>query len=120
VASGQTIALDGRSGDTTLGLLGTATYGPSQGTATITYTDGTSRQATIGFGDWTSSPNLPAGTSVAATLAYRNKSTGGSQTASTSLFTSTVRLEAGKTVASITLPSQVSSGELHVFAITVG
>jgi hypothetical protein len=120
VAAGQIIALAGQAGDTTLGLFGTATYGPSQGTATITYTDGTTQQATIGFGDWTSANNLPAGTSVAATLGYRNTSGGTSQTDPTYLFTSTVALQPGKTVASITLPSQVSSGELHVFAISVG
>lgn len=120
VAGGQDIALAGKPGATTVGLLGTATYGPSQGTATITYTDGSTQQATIGFGDWTSASNLPAGASVAATLAYRNKSAGGSQTAPTYLFTSTIALEPGKTVAGITLPGQVSSGELHVFAITVG
>ncbi|HEY3871918.1 MAG TPA: GH92 family glycosyl hydrolase [Actinocrinis sp.] len=120
VASGQTIALAGQAGDTSLGLLGTATYGPSQGTATITYTDGTTQQATVGFGDWTSANNLPAGASVAATLGYRNTSGGSSQINPTYLFTSTVALQSGKTVASITLPSQVSSGELHVFAISVG
>lgn len=120
VAQGQTITLAPQAGATQLGLLGTATYGPSQGTATITYTDGSTQQVTLGFNDWTSDSGLMPGEAVAVTMPYRNKSSGVSQVASTYLYTMNVALEAGKTVASVTLPASVNSGELHVFAIATG
>lgn len=119
VAEGQTVNLAPQPGATELGFLGTATYGPSQGTATVTYTDGSTQQVTIGFSDWTSDSGLLPGEAVAATMPYRNKSSGSSQTAPTYLYTMNVALEAGKTVASVTLPANVN-GELHVFAIATG
>jgi hypothetical protein len=52
-------------------------------------------------------------------MPYRN-SPAGTDKSTTYLFTTDVTLEAGKTVASITLPGSVNQGEIHVFAITTG
>jgi predicted alpha-1,2-mannosidase len=119
VADGQTVLLSPASGATTLGILGAATFGPSQGTATITYTDGSTQDFTLAFNDWTQGGSPPAGQTMAASMPYRNSPAGASKFA-TYLFAATVALQAGKTVQSITLPANVNQGEIHVFAITAG
>jgi lysophospholipase L1-like esterase len=118
-AAGQTVLLAPAAGATTLGILGSASYGPSQGTATITYTDGSTQTFTLAFSDWTLAGGLlPADTEVAQ-MPYRNSPAGASKS-TTCLFTTTVALQTGKTVQSITLPANVNQGEIHVFAITTG
>lgn len=83
---------------------------------TLTYTDGTTQQATLGFTDWTaSSPSLGNGT--AASTQYRNSTGGSSQGLGTHLSTTQIALEAGKTLASVTLPTRADQGLLHVFAL---
>jgi hypothetical protein len=119
VAAGQTVLVAPAAGATTLGILGSASYGPSQGTATITYTDGSTQTFTLGFSDWTLAGGLVPGDSEVAQMPYRNSPAGASDSA-TYLFTTDVTLEAGKTAASITLPADVNQGEIHVFAITTG
>ncbi|HZR42911.1 MAG TPA: glycoside hydrolase domain-containing protein, partial [Ktedonobacteraceae bacterium] len=123
-ASGQTIPLpNAKTGATQLTFLGSATNGPSDGTVTITYTDGSSTTAQLGFSDWT----LNAGSSspsynnvVAAKTAYRNSSGGSPDTTTTYLFaTAAISLDSTKQVASVTLPSSVNSGTLHIFAVAV-
>jgi hypothetical protein len=115
-ASGQKIAVIPVSQAKYLGLLGSATYGPSSGTATITYTDGSTQSFLLGFTDWGGS-KVSFGNKVAATMPYRNASSK-QQTLTTYLFSASVALQAGKTVRSITLPATTSSGQLHVFAIS--
>jgi len=119
VAAGQTVLLAPAAGDTTLGILGSATYGPSQGTATITYTDGSTQTFTLAFGDWTLAGGLLPGNAEVTQMPYRNSPAGASES-STYLFTTTVALQAGKTAASITLPDGINQGQMHVFAITTG
>jgi hypothetical protein len=87
---------------------------------TIHYTDGSSQQVTLDFGDWTlnaggSSP--PSGDVVIAKTTYRDTSGGGSQTVDTYLFSDSFPVPSGKTVQSVTLPSSTNTGELHVFAV---
>ena len=118
-ANGQTISLTPVSGATTLAFLGSASHGPSTGTATITYTDGTTQTFALGFSDWTlnaGSASPAFGNSIVATMAYRNWAGVGPDTVNTYLFYASIALQAGKTVQSVTLPSSVS-GELHVFAV---
>jgi hypothetical protein len=115
-AAGQTITVPPVAGATELGVIGSATNGPSSGTLTITYTDGTTQTATLGFTDWTSgSPSF--GNTIAAAMSYRNSASGTSQQIGTRVFTTTIALQPGKTVASVTLPSRASQGELHIFAL---
>ncbi|WAX58230.1 GH92 family glycosyl hydrolase [Jatrophihabitans cynanchi] len=120
LAAGQTILLPAHPGASTLGLLGTSTNGDSSGTATVTYTDGTSTSAPVTFTDWAGSATPPEVLAVAT--AYRNSTDGTSQALPVNVFEVNIPLDAGKTAASLTLPSvgyQVGSGRngMHVFAI---
>src|SRR5204863_4271217 len=79
-AAGQTIGLDAPAGATKIGLLGSATNAGSDGaggTATVTYTDGSTSQFAARFSDWTlgagALPPLP-GNVTAVTTPYRNYS----------------------------------------------
>jgi predicted alpha-1,2-mannosidase len=124
-AHGQTINVGGTATDTELALLGSATNGDTSGTLTITYTDGSTQTATIGFSDWTLGGGGGAvafGNRLAITTPYRNETSGGSQQISTYLFTTApIALTAGKTVRSVTLPSTTSGGGImHVFSVGVG
>lgn len=118
LAAGQVIPLV--SAGATLGFLGAASGGASSGTATITYTDGTTQPFTLALSDWTlddgSQPILP-GESIAAKMPYRNLTTGPQQI-TTYVFFVSVALAAGKKTRSVTLPSTVSGGNLAVFAVS--
>lgn len=115
-AAGQVIPVPSLSGATELGVMGTATNGPSSGTLTITYTDGTSQSASLGFTDWTA--GSPAfGNGIAASMPYRNSAGGSSQQIGTRVYTTNIPIPAGKTVASVTLPTRADQGLLHVFAL---
>ena len=126
VAAGQTIELPGApTGPGVLSLLGSATNGPSHGTLTVLYTDGTRARFEIGFGDWTlgagGTSRPPFGNLVAAHMPYRNRSAGGRQVIGTYLFaTAPIPVPAGKTVRAVVLPSTVNQGMLHVFAVATG
>ena len=121
--AGQGIPVNGRSGATTLAFLGAATSGPSSGTIMVTYTDGSTQTFTLAFSDWTlnggRSTILP-GDSIAVQMSYRNTPTGQQTNHPTYVFLTSVTLAAGKTVKSINLPSSVSQGTMHVFAISTG
>ena len=114
-ADGRSFSVTGSG--TTLGFLGAAANGQSSGTATITYTDGSTQQFALGFGDWASTSPFP-GSQVAVTSAYGNTSSGKSPWKA-SVFYDSVALQAGKTVQSVTLPGGTSS-PLHVFAAAIG
>jgi hypothetical protein len=116
IAAGQVITVPPVAGATELGILGSASNGPSSGTLTITYTDGTTQSATLGLSDWTSSsPSFGNGT--AAAMTYRNTASGSSQRIGTKVFTTGIALQPGKTVASVTLPGSANQGRLHIFAL---
>jgi beta-glucosidase-like glycosyl hydrolase len=114
-ADGRAFELSGTG--TTLGFLGASANGASSGTITVTYTDGSTQQFTIGFGDWASTTPYTGG-QVAVTSAYGNTSSGTSPWKAT-VFYDSVTLPAGKTVQSVVLPTAGSS-PLHVFAAAVG
>jgi predicted alpha-1,2-mannosidase len=125
-AGGQVVPLAGTAGATRIGILGSATNGDpgSEGDFVVTYTDGTTQTINLGFSDWTlngGGASGPAdGNTIAATTAYRDTSNGGRDTVKAYLFTADAALTAGKTVASITLPTTTTAGPLHVFAFSVG
>jgi outer membrane protein assembly factor BamB len=117
-SSGQVIPVV--STGTSLGFLGAASNGAASGTATITYTDGTTSSFTLAFSDWTlggGSGQLLSGESIAAKMPYRNTPSGPEQV-STYVFFTSVSLTAGKTSQSVTLPSVVSGGNLSIFAVS--
>jgi predicted alpha-1,2-mannosidase len=121
LANGQVVPI---SGSGSIAFLGSANNGPSSGTATVTYTDGSTQAVTMGFSDWTlngGSATVEAGNTTAATMTYRNSEGGTTDTVSTDVFATTpVALASGKTVASVRLPSDTNQGSLHVFAIAFG
>ncbi|MEU6146885.1 lectin [Streptomyces sp. NPDC047081] len=122
--AGQTIPMPVGTSGASLGLLGAAANAPTDGsgvsgTLTVTYTDGTTSKATVGFSDWTlngGSHQPIASNSTAVTTAYRNTGSGGRDGVKTYVFATKVPLDPSKQVASITLPVTGSTGTDHLFA----
>ncbi|MBV9710806.1 MAG: hypothetical protein JO011_07835, partial [Ktedonobacteraceae bacterium] len=117
-ANGQILPVTPVANATIVGFLGTATNGPTSGTATLTYTDGSTQDVLLGFADWTvsSTSSLPYRDSVAATMSYRNTKSG-KQILNNYVFMTEMTLDTSKTLQSVTLPSTVTGGQLHVFAV---
>jgi predicted alpha-1,2-mannosidase len=105
---------------TKLALLGSASNGPSTGTLTLTYTDGSTEKVSIGFSDWTlgGGGRKPSyDNTVAVRSAYRLYS-GGKDDVNTYVFTTApIPLAPGKQLASVTLPTTTSGGRMHVFGL---
>jgi beta-glucosidase len=122
VADGQTIDLTGSGTD--LGFLGAAGFGEATGTGTITYTDGTTQQFSIALADWYNNAAV-SGDQVATTTTTWNFSSSTQTDHPVSIYFASVPLAAGKTVASVTLPT-VSAGvgdninAMHIFAMAIG
>ena len=123
-ALGQTIAITPATGGTTLGFIGMATAGPSGGTGTITYTDGSTQSFTLAFSDWALGDHATGtpiqGNSVVASVPYRNQQDGTTNETTVFLFYTGVALDPSKHVASVNLPGSVNGGPLHIFAISIG
>jgi hypothetical protein len=121
LAKRQTVTV---SGSGRLAFLGAAANGNASGTVTITYTDGASGAARLGFSDWTLGGRgaQPAfGNRTAITTSYRNSLGGDPQQINTYVFaTAPITLAAGKQVASLTLPAHGPVGDLHIFAVALG
>jgi len=122
IADGQTIDLSGSG--TELGFLGAAGFGAASGTGTITYTDGTTQTYSLSMADWYNDAPV-SGDQIATTTSSWNFSSPTQVTHPVSIYFESVPLEAGKTVASVTLPT-ISSGignginQMQIFAIAVG
>jgi predicted alpha-1,2-mannosidase len=125
---GQTIPQPAGSSGAFLGLLGSATNAPTDGSGvpgdlTVTYTDGSTAKATVAFSDWTlnGGGSKPlAGNTEAITTDYRNTGSGGRDTVKAYVFSVKVPLDPSKTVASVTLPVTSASGTVHLFALGYG
>jgi predicted alpha-1,2-mannosidase len=121
VGGGQVLAVRPVAGATKLSFLGSAAEGAASGTVTLTYTDGTTQQATLGFSDWTlgGGTQQPSfGNIVAVHTEYRDIQGGGKDPVGTEVFASApITLHAGKQLASVTLPASTDGGILHVFAV---
>lgn len=121
LAQGQTIAVTSAKGATMLAFLGSAAFGPSTGTATITYTDGTKQTITLAFSDWTlnGGGSMPLNADqVVVSLPYRNSLRGRQLDQMPEIFYTSVALQPGKTIKSVTLPANADHGQLHIFAIS--
>lgn len=124
-AGGQTIPLVAKAGATKVGVLGAASNADpgAQGVATVTYTDGSTSTVTLGVSDWTLVANTedPSyGNGIVAEMPYRDTTNGDRQAVTTFVFAATANVTAGRTVASVTLPNTVDSGQFHVFAVAAG
>lgn len=123
LAAGETMRVNGKAGQTTLGLLGSSTSGGSQAAIVINYTDGTSSTQTLSFNDWAGGPGN--GDTAVATMPYRNSVSGSSQALNMYVYATTVPVDPAKTVASIVLPDVsnnigVGVTAMHIFAIALG
>ena len=124
-SAGQTIPVSFPPGTTSIGLLGSAIdagSGGATGTLTVTYTDGSTQQIPVAFSDWTLGAGaysvLPSDTIVSKTP-YRDLIDGTSQPVPTYVYATSAALQAGQTVASVTLPT-TSGGDIGIFAIGTG
>jgi beta-glucosidase len=122
IADGQIIDVSGSGTD--LGFLGAGGFGSASGSGTITYTDGTTQSFTIGLADWYNDAAV-AGSEIATTTTSWNYTSTTQTPHPVSIYFSSVPLESGKTVASVTLPTVSSSAgdnvnAMHIFAIAVG
>jgi hypothetical protein len=121
VGSGQTIDVSGSGAD--LGLLDASAYGPATGTGTIIYTDGSTQSFSLDAPDWYNT--APAGSNAVITAPYRNRPDNTQDHTVVNVYEQSIPLQAGKTVAAVTLPD-VSSGvvqgsaSLHIFAMAIG
>ena len=122
-SSGQTVNVTAPAGATQLALLGSAGNGNTTGTLTITYTDGSTQTATVGFSDWAlggGGAPVAYNNRTVVSMPYRNAGSGTSQQLNVYLFaTAPIPLTAGKQVQSVTLPGNASGGTFHVFSIAV-
>ncbi len=122
VAGGQTIPVSG-SGNT-LGILGASNNGTTTGTATVTYTDGSTQSFPLSFADWWANAAAGGG-DILTTMPYINNQSGSKISRKVSVYAANVPLQSGKTVAYLTLPNisnGVASGQaaMHIFAASVG
>jgi predicted alpha-1,2-mannosidase len=122
IADGQQVTVNAPAGTQTLGFLGAATNGPSQGVATLHYSDGSTAQYWLGLSDWTldgGSASTPSyGNQIAATLPYRDcTGCSGPDNTKTYIYETGLPVDPAKTLTSVTLPLGATQGNLHVFAI---
>ena len=102
--TGQTIALPQGKYET-LQLLGTGLGGgQSAQRLVVTYTDGSASHFNLSFSDWFS-PAFNPNESEAVAMPYRNSSDGTQQNSQFNLYGYTLLLHPGKTVRSLTLPT---------------
>ena len=121
VVQDQTIALSGSG--THIGFLLSASYGPATGTATLTYTDGTTQSLALNAPDWFST-TAPTGGTVAVNSTYQNRQGNSTYSHTADIFAETFTLAAGKAVSTVTLPAggplAAGTPAIHVFAVSVG
>lgn len=119
-ANGQRLDLAADTKDATrLVFVGSATNGDHQASATVTFTDGTTAEADLSFGDWTrpgGGTDPVYGNTVVARTEYRN-SAGGKGDAAFVFATKPYEVPDGKQIKSVTLPKE---GELHIFSVGLG
>jgi hexosaminidase len=120
VANGQSVRID--ASGSSIGVLAAASYGPAAGVWVVHYTDGTSETVRLVTPDWTSAP--PPGSTVVATMSYRNNADTGRTARRTQVFFQRIALDPAKTVAALTLPAVSDSAvrgkpALHVFDVAV-
>ena len=100
-----------------LAFLLAGTSATQTGTVTVTYTDRTTSSGTITGPDWYNNAAVP-GSALVVTAPYWNRPAGSTLPADhhVSLYSSSVPLTAGKTIAYVRLPA---NNGLHVFATSV-
>nr|BBH94366.1 hypothetical protein KTA_25650 [Thermogemmatispora argillosa] len=122
LANGQTIPLSGGPHKTVLALLGAADHSDASGAhgqVLVRYSDGSLQPLPLCLSDWTLGNGSFApscGNSIAIVTAYYNGPSG-PQLQRAYVFYTELPLDPEKTVKSITLPTTVLGGRLHIFAL---
>ena len=126
LAAGQTVELTGSPGDTQLVVLGATSGADETGAGLIQYTDGTLQPYTLKLDNWFNNPDSASNVTL-ATAAYINDSTGsgnngviGQRNHKARVFAVAIPLQAGKTVASVVLPTVATLPgiyPMHLFAL---
>jgi predicted alpha-1,2-mannosidase len=105
---------------TGVSFLGLATNGPSQGSAIVEYTDGSTQEVGVQFTDWTPGTTYQFGNTPLVTTVGRNRAAGGSDTVETKVFGTVPRqLDPAKRVASVVLPRSTDRGIMHIFDVAL-
>ncbi len=112
-ASGQALLLPAGQ-HSALRLVGSAHNGPVTTTLTVHYTDGSSAEAPVTFGDWAGS--APNGSTVVLDMPHRIKRGSGVDGPSIRLFGTAAELDEGKTVRSVSLPDD---SRVEIYAVTL-
>ncbi|KGN37378.1 GH92 family glycosyl hydrolase [Knoellia subterranea] len=117
--AGQTLPITLAPGATKLSLIGTATQKDQDTTGTVTYTDGTSTAYRIQYGDWCGGVKFD--NLLAVEMTSRLNGTGTDSCHLKLFATAPLTIPAGKTVQSVTLPTQTgdphANGRIHVFSV---
>ncbi|WP_244943526.1 GH92 family glycosyl hydrolase [Streptomyces inhibens] len=119
VAAGRRLDLGVRAAHSDrLTFIGASAHGDRRGTATVTFTDGSTASAALSFGDWRTAGDGAGGgpvfgNTVVARSAYSNEDAGRGPAASV-FATEPFEVPAGKRIASVMLPDDAA---LHVFAV---
>lgn len=106
---------------TELSFVGSAVNGNQRGTATVTYSDGSTGTVDLSFTDWTvggGGGTVQFGNTVVARSAYRNVAGADKDPVATYVFaTAPFTAPAGKTITGVKLPR---NADLHVFTLATG
>lgn len=106
---GQTIAFPNAAGKGTLNLLATGVNGSQlDQRLLLNFTDGTSSMVKQSFSDWKTPSNF-SGEVTSIPLSYYDTSTGGRVQVKNYVYSYSFRIPQGKTLASLTLPSNRNS-----------
>ncbi|KUL29233.1 alpha-mannosidase [Actinoplanes awajinensis subsp. mycoplanecinus] len=100
---------------TSVSFLGLATNGPATGVATVQYTDGSSQQVNVTFGDWAA--GAVGGNVEVLSVPARNNANGTSAAGTFRVFSASVAVDAARTVDAVLLPEGTDKGIMHVFDV---
>lgn len=113
---GDGVIVDASGSGSKLAFLGSEA-GFDTAAVTVTYTDGTTSQSTLGFPNWCCAPTNADGATPAIVTTNRDTPTGPADYGTDyDVFYNSIPLDPGKTVATVTMPSDPA---LHIFAMTV-
>ena len=118
VAAAQVVPISASGTGGSLNFLGASAHRSVMAAGSIAYADGSTHRFQLGLSDWTLNGGAVGpsfGNGIAATLPYLN-TRNGPRTERTYLFVTTVPLQPGKRIASVTLPSDA---HLHLFGLAV-
>ena len=119
IPHGQVLEMDNVKASS-VSFLGLATNGPSQGTAKVVYTDGSTQDVLIQFTDWTPASNSFGNTTLVSVSGRNVGNAAKDGTAARVFGTVPVELDPKKTVTQVILPKTVSAGIMHVFDVAFG